>query len=98
MMKLILATVAEVAAFCVALIGSLYYIVTELERIGGSANSYLAKIRFGVRAIEKETSHLGPEVVGLNQRLGSIAGQLAAVDEHLGATAAALAARKGGTP
>ena len=41
-------------------------IVALLESIGGKGDSYLAKLRLGLRAIERETSHLpaaapGPE-------------------------------------
>lgn len=81
--RLAFLTAVEVVAFAVALIYYLYRIVTSLERIGGKGNSYLARIRFGVRAIEKETSYLAPEVTRLNQGLGTLAGQLGAVDGQL---------------
>ena len=50
---------------------------------------------FGVRAIEKETSHLGPQVTRLNQGLVSLGGKLAVVDTHLETVAERLAAGKG---
>jgi len=72
----------------VALLGivALYLVLIhrELEAIGGSPTSYLAKIRFGLRAIEKETSHLAPEVGKLNSGLGSLDSGLRAVEAELG--------------
>src|SRR5215813_7045493 len=44
-----------------------------LESIGGTPTSYLAKLRLGLRAIEKETSHLGPQVLQVNGGLKQIA-------------------------
>lgn len=81
----------QVLALAGALIAYLRRIVAGLERIGGSPTSYLAKVSFGVRAIEKETSHLGPQVTQLNQGLATLGAKLGVVDEHLRSTAAALA-------
>ncbi|MHB1416270.1 MAG: hypothetical protein ACYC1C_13560 [Chloroflexota bacterium] len=94
MIRLALLTVVEVAAFAVALVYFLFRIVTNLEKIGGVGNSLLAKIRFGVRAIEKETSHLGPGVTGLNGRLITLSQQLRMVDDELAAAAGSLAERE----
>jgi hypothetical protein len=64
-------------------------IVKTLEAIGGSTPGYgskasdLSKIRFGLRAIETQTSHLGPEVTRLNGMLASTAGGLQSIDGHL---------------
>jgi hypothetical protein len=88
--RLMILTVLEVLAFAGALVAYLQRIVSTLERIGGKADSYLAKIAFGVRAIEKETSHLAPQVTQLNQSLVTLAGKLGAVDDHLSAVADAL--------
>ncbi len=93
--RLVVLTALEVAILAVALVYFLFRIVTSLERIGGLGGSYLAKIRFGVRAIEKETSHLAPEVGRLNEGLSKLAGQLAAVDQSLVATVSALSGGKG---
>ncbi len=93
--RLTILTALEVVAFAAALVYYLYRIVTALERIGGSGNSYLAKIRFGVRAIEKETSHIAPEITKLNEGLSTLAGQLGAVDEQLRSTAEALSRGRG---
>lgn len=92
--RLALLTALEVAALAVALIYYLFRIVTALERIGGMGDSYLAKIRFGVRAIEKQTSHLAPEVTRLNQSLVTLAGQLEIVDGGLRSSLDALSRGK----
>lgn len=76
---------------CLAALGLLavvaVYLVligNELDAIGGSPTSYLAKVRFGLRAIEVETSHLAPEVVELNKGLKSLDSGLRAVEQELG--------------
>ena len=81
-----------------ALIYFLFRIVTTLERIGGKGDSYLAKIRLGVRAIEKETSHLGPEVTRLNEGLGRLAGQLCDGGREPLFCRSSAVAREGGLP
>ena len=85
----------QVLTFVGALVSLLGRIVSALERIGGSPTSSLAKVRFGVRAIEKETSHLGPQVVSLNQGLVELGGKLSVVDSHLGSVAGKLDGGKG---
>lgn len=76
-----------------ALFGALIYflkkIVAVLDQIGGRADSYLAKLRMGLRAIEVETSHLPTQATKLNESLQAIAGGLGAVDERLVGTATA---------
>lgn len=88
--RLTVLSALEVLVFVGALIGFLIRIVDSLERIGGGPGSSLAKVGFGVRAIEKETSHLGPQVLQLNAGLTSLADKLAVVDGHLDAVAARL--------
>ncbi len=66
-----------------------------LESIGGTGESYLAKLRLGLRAIERETSHLPAVAPELNADLASIAGGLTAVDETLGEVHKALLAQEG---
>ncbi len=83
-------TALLILVFVGALIFYLRRIVAALERIGGSPQSYLAKLRFGVRAIETETGHLAPQATLLNQGLAALAGGLGAVDGHLAAVATAL--------
>ena len=88
--RLTILSALEVLAFVGALIAFLRRIAAQLERIGGSPSSSLAKVSFGVRAIEKETSHLAPQVIQLNQGLAALAGKLGVVDSHLGAVARRL--------
>lgn len=82
-----------------ALFGALLYflvkIISVLDRTGGKPNSYLAKLRMGLRAVEVETGHLPTQVTQLNESLQAIAGGLQAVDEGLVATATAATQQKG---
>lgn len=86
---LTLLSVTAVLLLLAALIVYLIRITTVLNRIGRRPDSYLAKIRMGVRAIEVETGHLPGQVTRLNQGLQGIAGGLEAVDQRLVATARA---------
>ncbi len=91
--RVVLAAISVVgaAALFVALPLFLRAIVGELETIGGSATrfvapaNYLAKIRLGVRAIERQTDALAPQAGRLNERLGAILGGLRAIDGNLAA-------------
>lgn len=65
-------------------------IAGTLEAIGGRGDSYLAKLRLGLNAIERETSHLPAAAVPLNDNLGKVAEGLTAVDEALGSLHGAL--------
>lgn len=73
----------------------LLLIIRELEAIGGAPTSYLAKIRFGVRAIEQETSALAPQVTKLNQGLAAVAGGLKEIDRSLASVVEALKRQEG---
>jgi hypothetical protein len=68
-------------------------IIRALEWIGGTPISWLAKIRFGLRAIETETGQLAPLVTNLNTGLAALDGGLRQVERDLGAAVSAL--RKG---
>lgn len=85
---MILSALALLALF-VALIYFLKKIITVLDRVGGNPDSYLAKLRMGLRAIEVETGHLPTQVTKLNTSLIAIGGGLDAVDERLVGTATA---------
>ncbi len=61
-----------------------------------SRSSYLSKIAFGVRAIEQQTDHLGPEVTRLNEKLAQAAEGLRSIDGHLLRTIEAVERREGG--
>lgn len=89
MVLLTLLTAVLVLVFFVVLAVALVYISRALESIGGTPTSFLAKLRLGLRAIEKETSHLTPQVLQVNAGLSQIAAGLGSVDKHLvGAIAA----------
>ena len=90
MVLLTLLTAALVLVFFVVLAYALVKISSTLKSIGGTPTSYLAKLRLGLRAIEKETSHLAPNVLKINAGLKQIAGGLASVDKHLVGTIAAV--------
>ena len=61
-----------------------------LDWIGGTPISWLAKIRWGLRAIETETGLLAPLVTNLNTGLGALDGGLRQVENDLSAAVAAL--------
>jgi uncharacterized protein YoxC len=61
----------------------LFQIAKTLEAIGGRGDSFLAKLRLGLRAIEQETGHLPGEVTQLNASLTAVDGGLQQVDRHL---------------
>ena len=90
MVLLTMLTAVLVLVFFVVLAYALVRISRALESVGGGPTSFLAKLRLGLRAIEKETSHLTPQVIKVNAGLTQIAGGLAAVDTHLVGTIAAV--------
>lgn len=83
-------TALLVIVFFLVLAYALVQISARLESIGGTPTSFLAKLRLGLRAIEKETSHLAPQVTQVNAGLGQIATGLATVDGHLVGTIEAV--------
>lgn len=93
---LMILTVAAVLALVGVLVYFLVRIIHTLERIGGEPIGYswrlssLGKIAFGVRAIETQTGHLGPQVTQLNAGLVKAAEGLRSIDGHLEATIAAV--------
>lgn len=102
---MILLLTALSALAVVALFGALVFYLTRiigaLESIGGeptgysSRASYLGKISFGVRAIERQTGHLGPEVTRLNEGLTRAAEGLRSIDGHLERTVEAAGRQEG---
>ena len=87
-------TCAAALVFLAVVALALVKISNVLEAIGGNGDSYLAKLRLGLRAIERETSHLPAAAPGLNEKLNAIAGGLTAVDATLGGVHDALAAQE----
>ena len=89
MVVLAVVSVVGAAALFVALALVLRAIDGELETIGGPATrfvapaNYLAKIRLGVRAIERQSDALAPHVGRLNERLTPIRDGLRAIDGNL---------------
>jgi hypothetical protein len=71
----------------------LWRIIHALEGIGGTPISYLAKIRFGLRAIETETGHIQPQATALAEGLRALDAGLRSVERDL---TAALSNLKGG--
>ncbi len=86
-------TVLAVLALVVVLLRFVFTITNLLERIGGDPDSYLAKLRLGLRAIETETGHLPGSVIALNEELGEIAAGLTGVSGHLKGTIEAAVAQ-----
>lgn len=74
----------------------LLLIARTLEAIGGEPDSLLAKLRWGLRAIEQETSHLPREVTQLNETMTALGQGLTAVEGHLAGTAAAVGQQRAG--
>ena len=78
-------SVVGVAALFVALALFLVAISRELEEIGGPATRFVApvnllsKIRLGVRAIERQTDAIAPQVTRLN---GGLAGVIQGVSRQ----------------
>ena len=89
-------SVVGVAALFVALALFLRAIDRLLEDIGGPASrfsapvNYLAKIRLGVRAIERQTDALAPYVTNVNAGLAAIRDGLKAIDANLAGVIAAV--------
>jgi hypothetical protein len=89
-------SVASVAALFVALALFLRAIGLTLEDIGGPATRFvrpvndLAKIRLGLRAIERQTDALAPYVTRVNEGLGAIRDGLRAIDANLAGVIAAV--------
>jgi hypothetical protein len=82
-------------ALLLAVAVGLVRIARALEGIGGTPTSFLAKIRFGLRAIEVETSQLRPQAEALAGGLRGLEEALRGVERDLAGTLESL---KGGGP
>lgn len=69
---LVVLTVAEV----LIVVGALCWYLVRISRTLHATSALLAKVSFGVRAIETQTSSIGPSVVKVNGQLATIAGAL----------------------
>lgn len=87
---LMLLTVLAVLILVFVLVKYLRGIIQALTNIGGSGQSYLAKLRLGLRAIEQETGHLPSQATQLNGTLQRTAAGLQVVDERLSKTIEAV--------
>ena len=72
MTLLIVLTVVEIVLFVTVLATYLVLIHRRLT----ATNTNLARITFGIRAVEAQTSSIGPSVTNLNERLTEAAGVL----------------------
>lgn len=97
-------TVALVLALVAVLVVGVTKIISTLERVGGSSMSYmgeadrlsgLAKIRWGLRAIEHQTSAIEPQVTRLNEGLLGLDDALGDVETGLEGLVEALEAQGG---
>ena len=62
---------------------ALVQINKQLAPIGGTPESFLAKLRLGLRAIDKQSSHLGILLRKINNSLEKIEGGLGQLAENL---------------
>lgn len=99
-------TILLVLVLVAVLVVGLVKIIGALEAIGGSSRAYmghfmgqklslLAKARWGVRAIERQTSVIAPEVTRLNAGLEALDGTLGEVEGGIGGILEAVR-RQGG--
>lgn len=92
MLLMTLISLLVVAAFIAVLVVGLVKITVTLELIGGQRYGYkgnlndLELIQFGVRAIERQTSHLGPTLTELNQGLGRASEGLSQIERNVTST------------
>jgi predicted PurR-regulated permease PerM len=91
---LMICTIVAVVLFVGVLVSYLTGIIKLLNQIGGTGNSYLAKLRLGLRAIETETGHLPTEVTKLNKALSETSDGLVAVNKNLEGTIKAVVEQK----
>ncbi len=90
MVLLVTLTCLAAVLLLVVVAVNLIRINSALEGIGGTPISWLAKIRFGLRAIETETGQLAPLVTNLNTGLGALDGGLRQVESDLSAAVSSL--------
>ena len=66
-------TALLVLLFLAVVAEAVWLIQRRLKRIGGNGDSFLAKLRFGLRAIERQTTYLPLEVPAINAALTALA-------------------------
>ena len=80
---LITLTVVEVVLVLLVLV---YYLL-QISKSLHETSRHLAKITFGVRAVETQCSTIGPSVVRINEQLTTIAGVMSGVADKAEAIA-----------
>ena len=90
---LIVLTALEVLLVVGVLVGYLVAIARSLRK----AADALAKVTFGVRAIETQVAPVGPRVLRINEQLEALAAAVPALVEQLDQTRPAEAASGGST-
>ena len=83
MMLMVLLSCLVTLIFLAVVAWALIQINNHLAAIGGTPESFLAKLRLGLRAIEKQTSHLPPLLEQTNTVLASIKGGLPILANNL---------------
>lgn len=71
----------------VLVISVLAYYLIQISKSLNETSRHLAKITFGVRAVETQCSTIGPSVVRINEQLGTIAGAVGGVADKAEAIA-----------
>lgn len=69
---LIVLTVLEI----LLVVGALAFYLQRIARSLRASSANLAKVTFGVRAIETQCASIGPSVLKVNEQLATIAGAL----------------------
>lgn len=80
---LITLTVVEIAL----VIGVIAFYLIRISRSLHESARHLAKVTYGVRAVESQTAPVGPTVVQINEQLSVIAGAVAGVADRAEAIA-----------
>jgi hypothetical protein len=91
---LIITTCFAVLALLAIVALALIKLNKVLESIGGSGESFLAKLRLGLRAIERETSHLPSVMPGVIEDLNQINNGLSAVKDTVTKTYGSVTAQE----
>ncbi|MEK9653272.1 MAG: hypothetical protein VW683_10225 [Betaproteobacteria bacterium] len=91
---LIITTCLAVLALLAIVALALIKLNKVLESIGGSGESFLAKLRLGLRAIERETSHLPSVMPDIIEDLNQINNGLSAVKDTVNKTYGSVMAQE----
>ncbi len=84
-MRNLLITLSVVEVVLVVLV--LVYYLIQISKSLHETSRHLAKITFGVRAVETQCSTIGPSVVRINEQLATIAGAVGGVADKAEAIA-----------